>query len=211
MFNCSNTRPKMNRQIQIENVQERADSCFDRPVAERHRDPRQKFTICSIVAPEGTNQKSKQMMIRFYGCAETLDEANAWAKRIRDSNNFFDVLVAQNFEWVPLPPNISEIENVQCTDERVQQIRDSYVEHLKGQKRDMIERLEDVQQQRQAKEKAKKEFLRERRKYFHKGGQPKCAMELIPEKYHTKKFDGVEYDDRDYDEAEQEDVQMIEN
>jgi hypothetical protein len=194
----------MNRQTLIEDVEARADACFDRPVATRHQDPRQRFTVCSIVAPEGTSQKSKEMMIRFYGCTETLEEANAWAKRIRDSNNFFDVYVSENWSWVPLPPCIDKIENVQCTDQRIQQIRDSYISHLKGEKRDMIERLEDVDRQRKAKEQGKKAFLKERRQYFHKGGAPKIPLNQIPEKYHTKKFDGIELGADEGEEEEEE-------
>ncbi|KAG5179386.1 hypothetical protein JKP88DRAFT_280288 [Tribonema minus] len=47
-------------------------------------------------------------------------------------------------------PHVTQIDNVQFTDSRIQSIRDSYIDHVKGQKRDMIERLEEVDRQRTA-------------------------------------------------------------
>ncbi|KAG5183038.1 hypothetical protein JKP88DRAFT_154757, partial [Tribonema minus] len=101
----------------------------------------QRFCVMTVVAPEGTNQKSEDMVIRVYGCKETLAEANRWAKSIRDSCDMWDVYVVKTNSWAPLPPRISEIDEVQFTDARVQAVHDSYVEHQRGQKRDMMERL----------------------------------------------------------------------
>jgi hypothetical protein len=156
----------------IEDVEARADDMFDKPVPQRHRNPRQKYAILTIVAPTGTNQttKSGDMLQRIYGCTETLEEANAWAKRIRDSNDFFDVYSVELHEWVTLPPKIDQIDDVQFTDKRIQGIRDSYISTLKGQKRDIVERLEAVQHIRE-KEKKEKEIRMKLLEPYYKDGE----------------------------------------
>jgi Family of unknown function (DUF5832) len=129
----------------VEDVESRALTMLKRPVPARHMDQSQKYCVLSVVAPEGTNQKCPEMAIRIHGCRPTMADANAWAKALRDSNDFFDVFVCTTNEWVPLPPNLKDVGEISYTDKRVQDIHTSWVEHLKGTKADMIERLEDLQ------------------------------------------------------------------
>ncbi|KAG5187457.1 hypothetical protein JKP88DRAFT_161953 [Tribonema minus] len=151
------------------------------PVADRLRDADQKYAVVSIVAPEGTAQKSKDMMIRIYGCRPTIQQANEYARKLRDSNNFFDVYTIETHEWAPLPPRIDSIEDVQCTDERIQSIRDSYIEHLKGQKAELIERLENEEKEIAIKEAQRRALKKERKKYYDKKSRPLVPIAQIPE------------------------------
>jgi Family of unknown function (DUF5832) len=185
----------------IEDVESRADDMFDRVVPERHKNPRQKYALLTIVAPTGTNQttKSGDMLQRIYGCTETLEEANAWAKRIRDSNDFFDVYTVELHEWVTLPPQVDKIDDVQFTDQRIQNIRDSYISTLKGQKRDVIERLEAVQKIRD-KEAKEKEIRMNLLKPYYKDGQ-RIADMVVPE--NLKAVEQKAIDEKDFDNSSQ--------
>ena len=170
----------MDDPVGIEDVETRASELFDKPVPERHRDPRQRYALVTIVAPEGTNQRTKDgsMLMRIYGCAETLEAANAWALRLRDSNDFFDVYTIELHEWVTLPPNVAEIDDVNMTDKRVQSIRDSYVAHLKGTKKDLAERLEGVQKIRERELTEKQERLKQLAPYVDAMGK---ELERVPD------------------------------
>lgn len=139
----------------LENVEETSSYYEKLPVAERHRMETQKFAIISIVSPDGLGDKCKDLAIRIYGCKPTLEEANKYAKELRDSNPYWNYYTMPTHEFAPLPPRIEDIEDVQYTSSRVQQIHDSYKIHLKGSAKDMAERLEMVDQMRQ-KDKAQK-------------------------------------------------------
>jgi hypothetical protein len=170
---------------QVEEIEGR-EFKFDQPVAERLKNPRQQFTVLSVIAPTGTSQKAKDLMIRVYGCCETMEQANTWAKQIRDSNDFFDVYVLQNHEWAPLPPNCDEVDFVSYTEKRVQDIRDSYISHLKGEKRAMIERLDQDEQERKNKELARKERKKALKRYYDRKRRPKVPIDQIPLEYRRR-------------------------
>jgi Family of unknown function (DUF5832) len=171
----------------IEDVESRAATYFDLPVADRLRDSDQKYAVVSIVAPEGTNQKAPDLMIRIHGCRATLQEANAYARKLRDSNTFFDVYCVQTHEWAPLPPRLDEIEDISFTDERVQSIRDSYIEHLKGQKAELIERLHIEEREIKGKEAARKALKKARKQFYDKKGRPLVPISQIPEELRLAK------------------------
>ena len=102
--------------VNIENVEDSADIYKDKEVPSHLRDSSQRYCVMTVVAPEGTNQSSKELAIRIYGCRDSVKEANKWAKAIRDSNPFWDVYVVQTHEWAALPPRIDNIEEVRCTE-----------------------------------------------------------------------------------------------
>lgn len=126
----------------IEDVEETADVYMEMDVPEHLRDRSQRFCVMTVVAPEGTNQKSKEMAIRIYGCRATLQEANKWAKALRDSNNFWDVYTVKCHEWAALPPRIDQIEEIRTTEERVQKIHDQFKYEEMCRKKDLEKRMD---------------------------------------------------------------------
>ncbi|KAG5186472.1 hypothetical protein JKP88DRAFT_241081 [Tribonema minus] len=191
----------------VESVEDRAFK-FELPVPDRLKNPKQNFTVLSVIAPTGTNQTAPDLMIRVYGCCDTLESANAFARSLRDANDVYDVLVMPNFEWIPLPPNFEEIDYVNYTDKRVTEIRENYISHLKGEKAAMIERLQQDEQQRKNKELAAKQRKKELKKYYDKKRRPKVPIDQIPIEYRRKcKKDstGVEkLEDSDFSDADDE-------
>ncbi|KAG5179790.1 hypothetical protein JKP88DRAFT_158138 [Tribonema minus] len=131
-----------------------------KPVPHHLTDSSQRYCVMTVVAPSGTNQKAKELLIRVHGCRESLAEANRWAKSLRNENNFFDVYTLKTNEWAPLPPRIDEIDNVNFTDGRVQAVFDSHREHQKGEKKEMMQRLAQAHEEKtqRAALKASEEF-----------------------------------------------------
>ena len=131
-------------QRNIEDVETSAAMNMNKPVAEHLKDKSQRYCIMTVVAPEGTNQKSKEMMIRVHGCRASLADANKWAKRLRESNQYFDVYTLKCHEWAPMPPRIDQIENVQTMDERIQAIHDQFKAEKKGQMKALEDKITDA-------------------------------------------------------------------
>lgn len=195
-------------QWSVESIDDRKFK-FDLPVPDRLKIQKQNFTVLSVIAPTGTNQTAKDLMIRVYGCCDTLETANALAKKLRDSNDFFDIYVMPNFEWIPLPPRVDEIDYVNYTEKRIQTIRDSYVDHIRGEKAAMVERLQQDEQERKNRDEAAKIKKREMRKYYDRKRRPKVPIDQIPMEFRRKagKNDakGVEALDGDSDFSDAED------
>lgn len=126
----------------IEDVAANAGVYQDKRVPDELRDDQQRFCVCSIVAPEGTDQKCAQLAMRVYGCKGSMSAANAWAKKLRDNNPFYTVYVVQCHEWAALPPRLDAIGEMHSNEERVQSIVEQYVEEEKGRKRELEEKLD---------------------------------------------------------------------
>ena len=137
----------------LENVDETSSYYSTLEVPDRHRQDSQKFAIISVVSPDGLGDRCKDVAIRIYGTRATLEEANTYARELRDSNSYWNYYSVPLHEWAPLPPRIEDIADVQYTSSRVQEIHDSYKIHLKGHAKDMADRLAMVDGLRQ-KEKA---------------------------------------------------------
>lgn len=119
-------------------------------VASHVRDNSQQYCVLSIVG-ESTNQRiEKDCAIRVHGCRATREEADDWAKEIRDSNDFFDVYVMPTNAWAVVPPDVSQIDNVKYQEKRLQDIHDTCVSRKKGESKHIVERL---QQEREMAEK----------------------------------------------------------
>lgn len=128
----------------IEKLDDTAELYQDKEVPSHLVDSSQKYCICSVVAPQGTNQVSKQLAIRIHGCRASVQEANKWARALRDSNPYFDVYCVQCNEWAVLPPHIGSIEDVNTTDDKLNEIFAAFKAEEKAKKQDMEKRLEQA-------------------------------------------------------------------
>jgi hypothetical protein len=140
-----------NNFINFEDVEDNAEIYREKEIPNHLKDSSQRFCVMTVVAPEGTNQKSKEMAIRVYGCRSNMKEANKWAKAIRDNNPFWDVYVVSCNEWAALPPRIDSIEEVRCTEERVQTIHDQYVFEEVEKKKELELRLDQAHRKKENK------------------------------------------------------------
>ena len=76
----------------------------------------QNYALISVVSPE-SRQKNDLCGVKIRGVFNTIDEANAQAKRIQGADPTFDVFLVELYKWLPIPPNIDHIENKEYQDE----------------------------------------------------------------------------------------------
>lgn len=100
-----------------ENVEERIELSWDfRPSSGYVNN--QKYCVMSIVAPNGTNQTSKEFGIKIFGCFETVDQANDYAKALQGESNAFDYYTVETQCWAKLPPTVAKLDDqIFCEDE----------------------------------------------------------------------------------------------
>ena len=108
------------------------------------RVPGQRFVCLSVIGPEAP-QKHDKFGIKIRGCFETEDEAAKHAKKLQEEDSTFDILVADMYQWLLIPPDMSRIEDVKYTNEKLQEIMDGYktnqamaARHFEERKRDMM-------------------------------------------------------------------------
>lgn len=76
--------------------------------------------------------KHTEFMIKIRGAFSTHGEAEEHAKRLQGADSSVDIYVVNMYEWLLLPPPpLSEIENVNYQDERLQSIMKGYKENQK--------------------------------------------------------------------------------
>ena len=79
------------------------------------RYPAQNFALISIVSPQ-SNQKSETCGLKIKGVFETVEIAQAEAKRLMDIDPTFDIFLVEIGKWLPVPPNKDMIENQEYQD-----------------------------------------------------------------------------------------------
>lgn len=84
----------------------------------------QNYVVLSIVAPEGTNQRTPSTFgIKIYGCFGTQEAANDYAKKLQRECDVFDYYVMNTLEWVKLPPQVEKLEDVNFMEEELERLK----------------------------------------------------------------------------------------
>lgn len=101
-----------NQDIHIEeDVEDRIREAWDYTPSDGG--PRQQdFVVMCVVAPDGTNQKCKDLAIKIFGCFPTQEAADKYAKKLSSECNCFDYFVATTKEWLKLPPQVGSLDDV---------------------------------------------------------------------------------------------------
>ena len=117
----------------------------------------QAYACVSFVSPH-SNQKSEQMGMKLRGVFASIEDAQAHAKKIMNSDNVFDTFVCSMYEWVLVPPDPEKITDEHYCDEKLNEIISGYKknqlyakEHFEERKRLLVE---------EAQEKAKRDALK---------------------------------------------------
>lgn len=84
----------------------------------------QNYALISIVEPnEKLNSlKENQCALKIKGCFDTIDNAKAWAKKLQEEDNSFNIYVVDMYSWLLIPPDQEKIEDVQYRDEMLNKI-----------------------------------------------------------------------------------------
>jgi hypothetical protein len=123
-----------------ENVAERITEGLDFKPSRSVRN--QNFVVLSILAPTGTNQTTPTSFgIKIFGCFNTIDEANAYAKELQGECDVFDYWVMSLCEWVKLPPAIERLDDIRFRETEMEQLRQSEIEMREARAKIMQERV----------------------------------------------------------------------
>ena len=90
--------------------------------------PGQLYACLSVVGPEAP-QKNDKFGIKIRGAFATRDEAANHAKRLQKEDSTFDIYVVDMYKWLLIPPDPSKIEDVNYTNEKLQEIMVGYREN----------------------------------------------------------------------------------
>jgi hypothetical protein len=106
--------------------------------------PGQRYVCLSVIGPEAP-QKHDKFGIKIRGCFDTHDEASRHAKKLQEEDSTFDILVADMYQWLLIPPDMAKIDDVKYNDDKLQEIMDGYKQnqtmaarHFEERKRDMM-------------------------------------------------------------------------
>jgi hypothetical protein len=106
--------------------------------------PGQRFALLSVIGPQSP-QKHDKFGIKIRGCFDTQEEASKHAKKLQAEDSTFDIMVADMYQWLLIPPDPMKIEDVHYNDEKLQEIMEGYkknqleaARHFEERKRDMM-------------------------------------------------------------------------
>jgi hypothetical protein len=126
-----------------EDIEDRADWEFQYPVRN------QQYVLMSIIHVKGSDQSG----VKIFGAFPTLEKANEEAANISKLNDFFDVYVCPTNAWVPVPPTPQQIEDKVYHEDRLNNLKQSYMEMQEGKAAEMRRRIEkDHESKKKAKE-----------------------------------------------------------
>jgi hypothetical protein len=92
--------------------------------------PDQKFVCLSFLVPSKEDQ-TKLSGIKVRGSFATIEEANAYAKRLRDNDPYFDVFVGEVGKWCPFNPDPSSkmVQNAEYAENELNDIMSNYMQN----------------------------------------------------------------------------------
>lgn len=90
--------------------------------------PGQAFACLSIIGPT-CPQKTDKLGIKIRGVFSTIAEAKNHAKRLQQLDAVVDIYVVELYKWLLIPPDNTEIDNVNYSNEKLQEIMTKYEEN----------------------------------------------------------------------------------
>jgi hypothetical protein len=105
----------------------------------------QNYIVLSIVAPEGTNQRTPTTFgIKFYGAFATQQEAVSHSKKLQQECDTFDYFVMDALEWVKLPPEVARIDDQEFQEDEMEKLRKGLIGMRKNRAKLLEKRLIDA-------------------------------------------------------------------
>jgi hypothetical protein len=105
--------------------------------------PGQLYACLSVVGPEAP-QKNDKFGIKIRGAFATRDEAASHAKRLQKEDPTFDIYVVDMYKWLLIPPDPLKIEDVNYSNEKLQEIMSGYRDNQAEAARLFNERKKDM-------------------------------------------------------------------
>ena len=105
--------------------------------------PGQLYACLSVVGPEAP-QKNDKFGIKIRGAFATRDEAASHAKRLQKEDPTFDIYVVDMYKWLLIPPDPLKIEDVNYSNDKLQEIMSGYRDNQAEAARLFNERKRDL-------------------------------------------------------------------
>ena len=102
--------------------------------------PGQKYALISLVSSKDKYDHA----LKIRGVFDNLESANKHAKDLNALDPQFDIMVAELYKWLPIPPNKDEIENQVHKDEVLNSIIGGHKEEQKRAKEFFEERKREL-------------------------------------------------------------------
>lgn len=105
--------------------------------------PGQRFALLSIVGPDQP-QKTDKWGIKIRGVFSTREEANAHVKRVIEADPLFDVFLVDMYRWLLIPPDRSQIEDVEYQETYLNNLVRGHYENQRRAKQIFEERKQQI-------------------------------------------------------------------
>lgn len=92
--------------------------------------PGQSFALISFVGPT-LAQKTDQMGMMIRGVFGTIQDAQAYAKKLQKEDATFDIYVVDMYKWLLIPPDKSKIEDVHYNEQKLEEIMQGFKDNRK--------------------------------------------------------------------------------
>jgi hypothetical protein len=102
-----------------ERIQERSDEAWGYEYLVRN----QNYVVMSMIE----SRDPLPCAVKIFGVFGSLAEANKASSAISQENDFFNVYVAETNAWLPIPPTAEYIENVEYQEQKMTEIKKSFV------------------------------------------------------------------------------------
>lgn len=86
-----------------------------------------KYVLLSFVSPV-SNVKSDKIGLKVRGVFDDMDTARAHLRRLMELDPAFDIFVADCHRWLLIPPKPSDLDNVEYSDQMLQQLVQTHKE-----------------------------------------------------------------------------------
>lgn len=121
----------------------------------------QRFAVMSIVCPEGTSQKSPDFGVKIFGCFTSLEDANAYAKKLQTECNTFDYYTVETQCWAKLPPRVDKLDDQHFQEGELEALKDTVIKTRQARAKMLEERIlndkADSKKKKQQKQKQEQE------------------------------------------------------
>jgi len=106
----------------------------------------QRFALVSFVGPE-QRQKNETLGMKIRGCFATQEEAASHVKKLQAFDGSCDIFMLEVGKWVPIPPAVGDIEDVQYQEKYLQDLMKGYRESQLKAKEVFQDRAEAVKKE----------------------------------------------------------------
>ena len=103
----------------------------------------QRFALVSFVGPE-QRQKNEKLGMKIRGCFATREEASSHVRKLQAFDGSVDIFMLEVGKWVPIPPSVEEIEDVEYQEKYMNDLMKGYKESQLKAKEVFQERAEAI-------------------------------------------------------------------